>query len=149
MELETRADKLLSEADMLLRQGRIDEALVKLDEGREITEGQAVEFTRMFNMVEAYNWEALYQEGLNFEHDFRFEQAVESYGRLLDQAEFHEDAADRKRTLEDFIVRADELYGKMLAAGDDAQKLQILRQIELFWPEYKDVPKKLAELGGG
>ncbi len=148
MAVETKAARLLGEADMLLRQDRMDEALVKLAEGAEITVEQKVEFHRMRNLVEVYHWEALYQSGLNLETDFRFEEAVEAYGRLLDEAEFYEDAADRKRTLEDFIEQADALYAKMLASSDDAERRNLLRQIELFWPEYKDVQERLAELGG-
>ena len=32
------------------------------------------------------------------------------------------------------------------AAGSDAERLSCLRQIAVFWPEYKDVPETIRKL---
>ena len=101
MEREVKAQRLLSEADMLVRQERFDQALEKLEQGAELTLLQGDRFSLLVNQIEVAHWEALYQEGLDQEQDFRYEQAVATYGRLLEAAEFYEDAASRKRTLED------------------------------------------------
>ena len=38
------------------------------------------------------------------------------------------------------------LYEQMEATEDAGEKVQLLRQIELFWPEYRDIQERLAAL---
>jgi tetratricopeptide (TPR) repeat protein len=148
MEREVKAQRLLSEADKLVRQNRLDEALAKLEQGSEMTQLQRDRFSLLVNQIEVAHWEALYRQGTDAEQDYRYEDAITAYGRLLDEAEFYEDAADRKKTLEEYVERAKSLYANLETATDPAEQEQILREISLFWPEYRDVRQRLAAFGG-
>jgi len=146
MENEVKAQRLLSEADKLVRQKRFPEALEKLDEGSRLTELQADRFSLLVNEIEVAHWEALYQAGLDLEQDFRYEEAIAKYGELLEAAEFYEDASNRKSTLEDYVQRAGELYARSETAATPEEQAELLREISLFWPEYRDVRQRLSVL---
>jgi len=146
MDAEVAAARMLDEADMLIRQNRFDEALERLEAGRALTKVQEDHFGRLAGEIEVAHWESLYQRGLNEERDFRYDEAIATYGELLSEAEFYEDAARRKATLEEYVQRAETLYAELEAAQTPAEESAILRQFELFWPEYKDVGLRIAAL---
>ena len=146
MDREDRAQRFLTRADMLIRQERLEEALLQLEEGRALTELQGDEFTRLVNEIEVVHWEALYQEGVAMEQDFRYVEAIETYDQLLAEAEFYADAANRRDTLVEYVEQTEALWAELEAAGDPEDQLRILREIELLWPEYKDVQTRIYRL---
>lgn len=147
MDREVKAQRLLSEADKLVRQDRLDEALARLEQGRELTQLQSDRFSLLVNQIEVAHWEALYRAALDQEQDFRYEEAIVTYGQLLDEAEFYEDAASRKKTLEEYVERATALYAELEGAATPEEEERILREIFLVWPEYRDVRARLAVFG--
>ncbi|MCZ6596320.1 MAG: hypothetical protein O7B99_01640 [Planctomycetota bacterium] len=146
MKLEVEALLVLSQADMLIRKKSLEEALVLLEANRGLTVLQKDEFSLLVNQIEEANWKGMYEGARTFEEDFLYVEAVELYGRLLAEAESYEDAIFRKRTLEDFVQHAEELYRALQETEDPREQLVILREIEVFWPEHQDVPERLAAL---
>jgi hypothetical protein len=88
----------------------------------------------------------VYRDALALERDWRLEEAVARYDELLAEAQFWKDAITRRNTLQEYVRRAPELYEKAAAAATKEEQLQILRQIELFWPEYRDVSTRIRDL---
>jgi len=144
--VEAEASQLLGEADMLVRRGRLDEAREAANEGAAITEQQVVAFESMLIDIVEREYRKIYDRAYDLETDFLYEEAAAVYGDLLEKAEYFEDAIARKETLEGYIKLADQLYAKAQAAETDQAKLDLLRQIDVFWPEYRDLQKLLREL---
>jgi tetratricopeptide (TPR) repeat protein len=117
-----------------------------LTEARELSQAQLEKIDA--ELLEVDDAEALrqYELALDLEYDFRFEQAVAAYRVLLTNREFYKDARARIGTLEDAIVDAAALYSRAEAATSNEQRIELFRQIELIWPEYRDVRERLAAL---
>jgi len=49
-------------------------------------------------------------------------------------------------TLKGYMKLAEDLYKQASEATDDKARLDFLRQIQVFWPEYRDVGKLVSEL---
>lgn len=91
-------------------------------------------------------FEAVYRDALALERDWRFEDAVARYDDLLNEAQFWKDAIARRDTLQEYVRRAAELYEKAATPASPEEELATLRQIELFWPEYRDVSTRIRAL---
>ncbi len=144
--LEAEAAELLAQADMQIRRGNLAEARVLLEEGSALTERQQELFEGAFVDLEQAGYARLYARAISLESDRRFEEAVAAYDELLAEAEYYEDAIARRRTLQSFIEDAGRLYAAYEAAQDDRERAGLLRQIQVFWPDYRDVAERLAEL---
>lgn len=145
-EREGRALAKLELADMLVRKNRLDEARAALDEGLALTEAQVEEFELKRIDIEENALRKLYERGLDHESDFLYEDAVAVYAEILERADYFEDTIARKETLEEYIRLAAELYERLLAVQTEEDQLDILLQIETFWPEYRDVDERLRRL---
>lgn len=137
----------LGESDRLLRRADADGAITLLEGLLETTQfqGEAVEAALV--LAREARLDGFYQVALDLERDFHFDEAIDAYDVLLEEAGgFHKDAIQRQRTLRNYVDLAEELYGEYEDATDDDARLSALRKIELFWPTYRDVPARLAEL---
>ena len=147
MDKEVRATQIISEAEMQIRRGNLDKAGVLLAETLTFSEVQGDVIQRLEGQIEDRSLELMYLAARNFEHDYRYHEAVLSYDKLLERRPYYEDATARKQTIEEFIQKTEVAYGKALAATDDEEALAYLQQIQnIYWPEYQDVPKRLSEL---
>ncbi|MBK7874338.1 MAG: hypothetical protein IPJ77_01040 [Planctomycetes bacterium] len=126
--------------------GRLDKALELTDEGTRITQKQKDRFEGLKNRVQEARFELTYKDALAFERDGKFQEAIERYTALLKLAAYYKDALTRKETLEDYVQRAERLYTQAASEGDVAKRLDILRQIAQFWPDYRDVADQVREL---
>lgn len=142
----TVADRL---RDAELASLRDDDAKARelLEAARQVTKHQAKDVEAALTRVDEHVAATLYQAGLDLEYDFRLEEAVQKYRALLASRQFYKDARARLDTLEDTIARAAELYTRALQAKTDAERRDLLRQIDLIWPEYRDVRARLDALG--
>jgi tetratricopeptide (TPR) repeat protein len=131
------------EAAIAVMRGKFDDADKLLTEGAALTKAQAEEYVTARADLQTARYEKVYQDGLALERDMQFPEAVAKYGELLKITEYYKDVLTRKETLEGYIRLADELYAKALAATSPEEKRAFLKQIELFWPEYKDVEDQL------
>jgi tetratricopeptide (TPR) repeat protein len=146
MDRETRATAALDEADMEIRRGELEEARETLATAEVLTEAQRDELSLMNSGIEEKRLDDLYQEALRLTEDYRYPEAVAAYEVLLAAAPDHKDAAQNKRTIEEFILLAEEFYAKAAAAKSDEEKELQLRQVLVIWPEFKDAAAQLAEI---
>lgn len=116
-----------------------EEAIAMTTAQKELAEGVLAELRES-------RFETMYRDALALERDWRFEDAVARYGDLLSEAQFYKDAIARRDTLEEYVRRAAELYAKAETSTSPDEQLNALRQIELFWPEYRDVPARIRAL---
>ena len=145
---EAKASKLLEQARMEIVRSRLDHAHELVEEGDRLTVQQQELFDGARAQIEQARLDRKYQEALTFERDYRFEQAIAKYDELLKEVEYYKDAITRKETLEDYVRRAGELYATYEAAATEREKLDALRKIRVFWPEYKDVADQLLAIEG-
>ena len=115
-------------------------------EARSLSQRQLAEIDAALVAIDDAEAERQYELALDLEYDFRFEEAVAAYRELLTTREFYKDARARIGTLEDAIRDAAALYAEAEASTSDEQRIELYRQIELIWPEYRDVRDRLALL---
>ncbi len=144
---EAHAYELLRDARMSILRGHFDKAATLIQEGLALTQAQKDLFEGMQASVQEARLSKLYTEGLSYERDLQYEQAVKKYAEVLKETDYYKDVLARKDTLEQYIKLAADLYAKAEAATDKQTKIQFLEQIRLVWPEYKDVDEQLKALG--
>jgi tetratricopeptide (TPR) repeat protein len=148
MQREEKAAELLRECDRLALQGRFEEAEQRLAQASELSERQTEEIEAHRTDLHQARLERLYEDARTLESDWRYEEAVAAYGKLLEREPFFRDAIARRDTLQSYVEQAAELYAKYEAAASDEERLTYLRQIAVFWPEYRDVKLRLSQLEG-
>lgn len=143
---EFKAFELLAQANMEIVRGRMDHARALIEEGEKLTTNQKELFEGARARIEQLGFEAIYQVALAHERDLEYESAVSTYAELLAKSEYYKDALARKDTIEQYIRLAGELYAQAQATEDPQAKIEALRRIAVFWPEYKDVEEQLRAL---
>ncbi|MEL6429805.1 MAG: hypothetical protein AAFR54_11550 [Planctomycetota bacterium] len=146
LRIEAEVQETMTRADGMILRREFDAAAKALGEALERT-------TLQRDLVEA-DLERLgearaadrYSRALDLEHDFQFERALESYGEILETREFYRDVRARVDSIEGYVADAERLYAEAAAAEDGAAKLALYRQIEVFWPDYRDIQKRIAAL---
>jgi len=146
MDRESRANHALSEADMQIRRGQLEEARETLGDAANLTLAQNDDVALLKSGLEESRLQALYDEASSLTDDYRYPEAIEAFERLLAQSPEFKDAALRKKTLEEFTRLAEEFYPKALAATTDEAAEEYLRAVEIVWPEYKDVQVRLRAI---
>ena len=145
--VEAKANEKLKDGEMQIRRGLFESARGILAEGRAITLTRQHKFDEVEATIQDAVVEATYQLALDFERDYRYEKAIESYERVLEMRSVYKDAIARLDTLRGDVIVAAELYEEAMAADDPEVKRSKLRQIEIIWKEYKDIQAQLARLG--
>lgn len=146
---EAEAESLLRKAEMLTFRQRYQEASEAIEKGRGLTELQKVNFEGAAAGVEEARLESQYERARALESDLRYDEAVVVYDALLKQRTFYKDAIARKETLEGYIKKAAGLYEQAMAAPSPEEKVRLFRQIEIVWPEYRNVRELLKVLEPG
>ena len=144
--LEARAGELLLEAEMFIYKGDFEAALASLDAGEELTERQSEQFDQVRSGVDEERHRITYERALTFEHDYLYQEALDVYDELLARIDYYEDSRARRETLASYVTNADRLYAEAGACGDAEEELSLLRQIEIFWPEYLDIQMRITAL---
>jgi hypothetical protein len=136
-----------------LKRARVEIVRGRPEKAQELAESALAETTEQRDFAEGVlaelrdaRLEAVYRDALALERDWRFEEAVARYDELLLEAQFWKDAIARRGTLAEHVKRAAELYEEAGRAATRDEELQMLRQIELFWPEYRDVSTRIRAL---
>ncbi|NOT30594.1 MAG: hypothetical protein HOP15_09135 [Planctomycetes bacterium] len=146
MDREARATSTLAEADMAMRRGEFARAEESLAVAELLTEAQRDGVSLMQSGIEVQRLAEKYDAAQSLWRDFRYPEAVVAFDELLALAPEYEDAARRRATLLEFIRMAEEFYPKALEATDERVAEEYLRQIQLVWPEYKDVVERLKAI---
>jgi tetratricopeptide (TPR) repeat protein len=144
IEMEVR--RKLETAGMDIVRGRYDHATRLVEEATALTSQQKDMCDGKLAAIREARFEKAYREALALERDYQYEEAVKKYGELLAQADFYKDVITRKDTLEEYMRLATDLYARAQAESDATKKLELLRQISVFWPEYKDVAAQIKAL---
>ena len=144
--VETSAAQMADRASMMVLRQEWDRARELLEQGLETTREQKDRFMDLISAIDDARAQAAYDGALDLEHDYRYEKAIEAYRQLLEDREWFQDARARMSTLEEYVKRAVSLYKDAASAPSEAHELLILEQIELFWPEYRDIQKRIRSL---
>ncbi|HUR28483.1 MAG TPA: hypothetical protein VM509_09875, partial [Planctomycetota bacterium] len=142
---EAAAEEKLREIDRLIRAKKYEEALVAIDSGIALTKLQTDKFEGRRAGIEEARLEAAYQSAIALETDQDFEDAVKAYENILAQRDYYKDTLARRETLKGYIEKADGLYKQALESTDPAEKLELFKRIQVFWPRYKNV-QELVDL---
>ena len=132
---------------MILRQ-EWQEARDRLGEAEELSQLNKGTYAARLVEVEEARLEAAYELALDLEYDFRFPEAIAAFEEILAERDYFLDVRSRADTLREYIDRAEKLYSDAAATDVPGEKLFFLLQIELFWPEYLDLPEQLDALAG-
>lgn len=144
---EVRVLDLISDADQELRAKDFARALALFDEALALTRLQTDQVAQLRARADEERVTDAYQRALLLEQDFRYPDAIRAYDALLaEQVGGYLDARARRDTLAGYMRDAERLYQQALASEDAAQQLGLLRQIELIWPTYADVQRRLRQL---
>lgn len=143
---ELDVGSLLDRAGMHVVRGQFEEASKLVEEAGAKTVEQHDEVEGALATIREGRFAKEYDDALVLEHDYRFEEAASKYDDLLSKTQFYKDVIARRDTLNEYIRLAADLYGKAAAETAPDKKLEYLNQIEVFWPEYKDVRAQIAEL---
>jgi tetratricopeptide (TPR) repeat protein len=145
--VEAQADEMLKDGEMQIRRGLFRSAREILAEGRAKTLTRQDKFDEAEMKIQDAKVESAYMLALDLERDFQYENAIETYRRVLQMRSVYNDTIARLDTLQDYVRDAAELYAEAEASDDSEVKRSKLRQIEIFWREYKDIQRLLAQLG--
>jgi tetratricopeptide (TPR) repeat protein len=143
---EVEAQRLLEMADYELLRKNYDRAGEQLSRGELLTEKLKERFEGARARIQESRHEDLYVEAVALEKDQRYPEAVEKYQELLDIAQYYKDVFTRRDTLKAYIELAASLYAKADSAASDEERFDFLSQIEVFWPDYRDVRSRLEGL---
>ncbi len=146
MKLEAVARRKLDEASMSIMRKDFDGALRLLQQGRDTTVGQLGVFDDAIANVDDQRIRSLYDDAVLAERDFQYETAIKLYEQILAERQWYEDARTRLETAQQTIARAAELYLQAKDAPSDEARLKLLRELEVTWPDYKDVREQLTVL---
>lgn len=144
--VEARADEFLLKGKMATLRGEFSEARKILLEGQSISVARPTLFDEALEAIVEAQLKQAYQKAIDLEHDFRYKAAIAKFRQILALQDYYEDSQARMATLEDYVRDAADLYERVQASTDDAEALQLLRQIELFWPEYLDIRRRIQVL---
>ena len=143
---EAAASDQLLKAEMFVFKSEFDAALGALDEGIKLTTLQVDQFELVRVEIDDEKNRIIYERALAYEHDYLYEEAINVYDELLVRTDYYEDSRARRETLNDYVRNADRLYGEISSTKDARNKLSLLKQIEIFWPEYRDIQERILRL---
>jgi len=148
MKVEEQAAEFLREAERRKLRKDFDAAQAALDAGAAITVRQKAVFDSQRDALVAARLQSRYEAAVAIESDHRYEDAVAAYDELLELAPGHyfADVIARRDTLNDFVARAAATYEEALASDDPERQAELLRQIQIVYPEYKDSIERLKVL---
>lgn len=149
---EAKAAEFLREADRRMMHADFDKAQKAIEDGMALTTRQGDQFEEAaHNLVQA-RLEKIYGDAMAREKDHDYEQAIVTYDAVLAEAErltgqrVYKDVIARKDSLEQSVRDAKALYEQVATTQDKAEQLKMLRKIEILWPDYLDVPERIAAL---
>ena len=111
-----------------------------------MTVQQSERFEHVRSEVDGEQLRLIYERALTFEHDYLYQDALQVYDELLARVDYYEDSRARRETLASYIKNAERLYQGAASCGDKEEELSLLRQIEIFWPEYLDIQARITSL---
>ena len=145
---EAGVTRMLEDAQMAVLRGEFEAGRKLMLQAREITEAQDERVDKALAGIDEERASQAYQAALDLEHDFQYEQAIAAYQKVIDDHGYDlaQDSQARINTLSDYVRDAEELYAEASDAESADARRDLLRQIEVFWPEYLDIQEQLDAL---
>ena len=143
---EAKAQDLLTAAEMQTLRGRFDKAREILAEGAALTKVQGERFEGAVAGIDDAIHENMYQEAIDQYRDGDYEAAVKRFDELLAYSQYYKDARTRRDSLQSDIDAASERYERAAKAENDEERLRLLREIEVFWSNYRDIQLQIQRL---
>ncbi|MDF1837388.1 MAG: hypothetical protein P1V35_05955 [Planctomycetota bacterium] len=144
--LEAEVSQLIDKGESALMRGEYSKARTVLEEAAALTNSQGETITGALDLVEAARIESLYRAARRREDDRRYPDALQAYGDLLVQAPKHGDVEARMTDLRGRVAKTEELYLSLQGMRDEPEALRILAEIDVLWPDYRDVPERIEGL---
>ena len=146
--VEAEVERLLEQGNLWVQRGNFAKGRESMEEALKQTVRQGEKIKEAIAGIRVARSRKAYQAALDLEHDFRLEDAITAYQGVIDEFGYDlaEDSQARITTLGDYVRDAKELYAEAKAASGDKERLDILRQIEVFWPEYLDIGEQIEAL---
>ncbi len=143
---EAEVSELLNRGQGALTRAEFQKAENFFEEAQELTLQQQEATVLKLEQLESARRQAQFDAAVNLENDLRFEEAIQAYESLLLQYPKFEEAQNRQAKLRTRVQKALELYGGLNAAKSDAERLTVLMQVEELFPDFRDVPERIARL---
>lgn len=143
---EARAKVLLSNAEMQVLRGNYDAARAMLAEGAGLSEVQDELFEGARAGIDDAIHEKMYMRALDFYRDGDYQGAVDAFDELLRLTDYYKDTRTRRDNLMGDIQAAKARYELASKAKTDEERLRYLREIEVFWTNYKDIQEQIRKL---
>ncbi|MEZ6019831.1 MAG: hypothetical protein R3F17_06925 [Planctomycetota bacterium] len=144
--LEVEVAGYLARGRGALSRGQFFEARVILEEALTLGTVQTEEVHAVLEEVEQARLQSVYEGALSSEHDWRLEEAIQDYEELLVQAPGFADVQKRLGELKGRVAQVTSLYAEVQNTRDSQERLGLLKRIEVLWPDYRDVPERVADL---
>ncbi|TAJ12545.1 MAG: hypothetical protein EPO68_13650 [Planctomycetota bacterium] len=145
--VEIEASKLELEVERMLRKKDWDGALAAAEKARSLTKSRFAAFDALARRVEDGRLDAEYEAARDMEHDYRYEEAAKAYSALMERVGLYKDCRERREALRSTIEQAGALYEQARAAAP-AEALSLYRQVDLLWPDWRDVRQHIQRLQG-
>ncbi|MFT5291272.1 MAG: hypothetical protein ACI8QS_001075 [Planctomycetota bacterium] len=146
MAREVLAERHMRLAEMMILRGEYDLARAELVVAREQTLKQQERVGQLEGEIESARWESMLARANALYQDQRHGEAVVVLDALLSEVESYSNAQQFRDSLADDIAKVEELYASAMVETDNEAKLLLLRQIQVIWVEYKDVPELIVGL---
>jgi hypothetical protein len=121
-------------------------ARARLQAGRDETVVQLDVFDDALANLDDQRIRSLYEDAVLAERDFHYEAAIAIYEQILSDRQWFEDARTRLETAQKIVTDSADLYARAQTAGTDEERLALLRELEVTWPDYKDARGQLKVL---
>jgi len=146
LRVEAKVQEDLINAQSMVLRSEFDDAVALLGDALERTKRQRESVQAAIQAAEDARTEARYRRAVDLQYDFQFERALGVYDEILGGRDFYKDVRARADALRGYVADAERLYAAVEASEYDAEKLDLLRQIEVFWPDYRDVQERISAL---
>jgi len=144
--VEAEAARIAGEGEMMILRGEWVRARETLARALELSVYEKDAYSDKIASIEDARMASAYERALDLEHDFDYPGAIKAFAELLEERSWYEDARARHDTLVEYVERSERLYALAKDSRDIIERLALLREIELIWPEYRDIESLLPPL---
>lgn len=145
-EVERKAQAALTQARGMMLRKDFDGAEALLRETMQTTALQTEAFETQLVELADQRTEVAYTRAVALAQDFQFEEARGLFAKILEERDFFKDTRARLDAVDGTIALAARLYAEAAEQKDPAEKLSKLQQVELIWPDYRDIAEQIIAL---
>ncbi len=145
---ETQAAEFLAESERRIVRRQFDLAIKALEQGETLTVSQKDAFVAARERLHEARLQVDYEAARAMEVDHQYEAAIAAYSAVIEAAPqgFFLDAIARRDTLNDLVAKAILAYDRAQLEADPVAKAQLLEQVLLVYPEFRDAAAQLEAL---